>query len=139
MNQTAIRDRPLKAIAASVAMMLLVAAIATYVLVGPWAIRFAMEAFGGLIATSIIVRSLAQINSPSNWLYVGCVVNTVIFYCVFAIVNDLRHGVNGYTMLHSIALVWVAARAARTGTIGFKVAKETLERHAVKTESAASP
>jgi hypothetical protein len=57
----------------------------------------------------------------ANWLYVACVVNTVLLSCLVLTIDGFRaDGLTLYNLFFGGMMVWIASTAARVGTVSIQ-------------------
>jgi hypothetical protein len=57
----------------------------------------------------------------ANWVYVACVVNTVLLTCVLLTIDRFRaDGLTLYGVFFGGMMLWIASTAARMGTVSMR-------------------
>ena len=71
-------------------------------------------------ALSAILAWLTR-RPKANWVYVACVVNTVLLTCVLSTIDQFREdGLALYSVFFGGMMLWIASTAARMGTVSMQ-------------------
>jgi hypothetical protein len=64
-----------------------------------------------------------------RWVYVACVVNTVLLTCVLLTIDQFREdGLTLYSVFFSGMMLWIASTAARMGTVSMQTIRAQANR-----------